>query len=229
MKHEVISSDAAFIPSGYYLNEIQDFEWPLIEKSKSQVVITHKPAFDLLRFPGLVFSNNDFATEYFKLYSDLNYPEVFTPPRGNLAESNSYMFIGIKPGHYYAHQSKSEASWLFGPSVIMLFGLLTRVDIYPYFTNVYKSHYEVDDGDTTRIEAELIGIANLFEKYYSKKILNLVFMGNYAEYDKIYTALSKTRIKFNAIRIWHPAYLARNSSRERFEYWVDDFKTKARL
>jgi len=204
----LIETKSPFLISTYNLSQIKNNEWNNINKSKNSYYIGDNNI-KLLRYPGFLFKNKNDVKLYEECYKE--YKNDFTPPRGNL-KNTKYIFCGIKPGHYYANLSKSESCWLFGPSTKILLRLLYECNQYPYFTNIYKSHYCEMNKNLTSIIKE-IEIVN--------KIINkpkIIFLGNYEEYYR----LSK-KIENECFRIYHPAYIARKYTEENFLNWKNQF------
>src|SRR5574344_528400 len=182
--------------------------WEKIRDNKTTFMKKDNPSVRLLRYPGFIFTNTRCACYYYNsFYKDVE--TVFTPPRGNLACTSKYAFIGIKPGSYYASLSQYEDCWLLGPSSEMLNRLLCECNIYPYFTNVYRSY---KDESNKNIDLSIQEIKTI--RAISPDI-TLVFMGSYEEYDMIIDKLNEK----NFIKIWHPAYLLRSYSNQKFNSW----------
>lgn len=196
--------------SSYSLSKIKDEEWNEINKARKSYLIKEYCDEKLLNFPGFTFSSHYDAKHYFKFYKTLN--NVFTPPRGNLTKENKYIFCGIKPGHKFAYLSKYESSWLFGPSTKLLLQFLKNLKIYPYFTNIYKSHYDEMNKNIDSIVNEIKII---------KKICNpkLIFLGNYEEYYNLSRRLNEEKCKINCYRIYHPSYIARCNTLNNKQKW----------
>jgi hypothetical protein len=155
---------------------------------------------------------------------------AFTTPRGNLSKENNIIFIGQRPGHYGAHLSKAESAWLLGPSSKMLIKLCKDANIYPYFTNFYHSHDTEINKDWFNIFAEILDLSIMYEKFYQIEELKIVFLGSYPEYDGLIEQIknsypnSKTKMKFKFIKIWHPAYLLRSYSEEKYYDWLNNLE-----
>ena len=175
-----------------------------------------------LNYPGFVFSSDVAASMYHTLcYSKYIEGEIYTPPRGNLSVSNPYIFMGIKPGKIDHHKEKKESAWLFGPSSKMLHNLLIEKSIYPYFTNVYKSSDEEESGNLDTIFRELLVIFTMYKQHYGLNNMTIVYMGSYDEYWELKARLDKDIKGFNIEykKIWHPAYLTRTYSEQKFIEW----------
>ena len=91
----------------------------------------------VLKFPGIVYSDNNMFSKYsLKIYEPL-YSTVFTPPRGYVDKS-SVVVIGVAPG--WSHLSFGEPNWLYGPSSKTLHEML-GFDYRWYITNVSKEPF----------------------------------------------------------------------------------------
>jgi len=214
------------------LSNIKDDEWEKINKDKQTYMCTDDPTIDDLLYPGFIFSSED-AAEYFDKYMMSWYYEdlrAFTTPRGNLSKTNNIIFIGQRPGHYGAHLSKAESAWLLGPSSKMLIKLCKDANIYPYFTNFYHSHDTEINKDWFAIFTEIVGLSLLYETHYYKEFeFKIVFLGSYDEYDTLVKELNSINIKvpgvtFKIIKIWHPAYLLRSYSEEKYYQWLTNLE-----
>ena len=177
-------------------------------------------------FPGFYFSNKDIC-EFFDNYM-INYflkIKAKTIPRGNITNKNNIIVMGYRPGHTRLYLSRGESAWLLGPSSQMLCKLLYETDVYPYFTNFYHSSHIKMNGNSSHILKELICLFNLYTMFYNIKDFTIVFLGSYKEYEDLKSILLKMgKINLNFIKIWHPAYLTRAYSKQKFEDWKYNFK-----
>lgn len=212
-KKGLIKADSTIHVNDFNLNKIQYYD--LIEKHKKSYVIT-EPQVNFNRYPGFVFSNDNHAQFYYEnFYREIE--DVFTPPRGNLTMESTHAFFGIKPGSYQLLQVQDkidvhECCWLLGPSSEMLNKLLEKTQIYPYFSNVYKFHEDELNGNIDLTIKEIETIAAICPN------IELVFLGKYEDYFRIIEKIGDI-IKYRFI--WHPAYLARSFSQEKFNRWQD--------
>jgi hypothetical protein len=189
-------------------------DWERIKNSR-ETFLVRKNEFreTYLRYPGFLFSLQEDA-EYYdnSFYSTLK--NCITPPRGNLTKSSKYIFLGIQPGDYRRHNFQHqiyEVCWYFGPSSEILYKLLLKNKIYPYFTNVYKNVTDQRDQNFNMILKELEIIKNISNN------IQIVCMGNYNEHIQL---RNKLRKEFNFISIWHPGYLCRNKDNLKlFDKW----------
>ena len=201
----------------YYYSDIfnmpQFYEWEKIKKYRETFLIRNNEfKKEYLRYPGFLFSKKEDANKYSKEFYSL-LQDCITPPRGNLADSSQYIFLGIQPGDYRRHNFQHqiyEVCWYFGPSSKVLYELLMKHKIYPYFTNVYKNVTDQRDKNFDLILKELEVIKNIC------KNIKIVCMGKYEEYNFLKTELKNT---FEFISIWHPGYLCREYSDEKFNKW----------
>lgn len=197
------------------LNLSQITEWDSINYYKQTYILDKNPSIKYLKFPGFIFSSTEDMTYYYDNFYK-NIKNVFTPPRGNLSQSCKYAFIGIQPGKG-AQNSKGESCWLIGEtSTKMLYDLLYYINVYPYFTNVYLDYTSELHKDTSIIEQEIKIIKKIVPD------IKLVFMGSYDEYDKIILNLNLNSNEYK--RIWHPAFLLRSFTDEKFKQWGSNFK-----
>ena len=214
--------------SNYYQNKIQIDEWPIIASQVSSYVL-QQPDKNYLTYPGFFFDSRNaqhiYETKVYQQYID---EKVYTPPRGNLSSNNDTIILGIKPGSYRAEMSRSESAWIFGPSSQLLHRLLQDYNIYPYFTNVYKSHYDETNHQLSKILHELIVIIGIHAIIYGKKHLNIICLGSYEEYNslknKILTdeKILNLNIELKMNRIYHPSYLLRSYSDHLYDVWKND-------
>lgn len=213
--------------SSFELNKISTDEWKLIAENKFSYLIDNNPSIVHLLYPGFVFSSDAAAKFYDEnvLFFIKNNLKAFTTPRGNLSKANNIIFIGQRPGSFTAHLSKAESAWLLGPSSKMLIRACKDLNIYPYFTNFYHSHYINTDKNYENILFELSKILELYEQIYNITKLNIVFLGSYSEYDELINNL-KYKNDLNIIKIWHPAYLLRSYSDKQYLKWIKNLEGK---
>lgn len=213
--NELKQDELFFVP---HCNHAQYAEevWAGIERCKNAFVLD-EPKIEHIKFPGFVTDERWMADAYDEIvYKKCKFDEEFTPPRGNLSTQLTHIICGYKPGHALQHLSKFETSWLFGPSSKMLHTLLEDVGIYPYFTNVYKNH------------SMLFGDI-LIELEYLNAILPhvvVVFLGSYEEYNRILYHFAKNDLTLRHRNIWHPAYLVRAFTQEKYNTWKNSLKGK---
>lgn len=211
----------------FNLSKLNSKDWVNIDRYKNTYITYGESDIKNLIYPGYCFSNSDVAGFYHRYILDfiVNKLNSFTPPRGNLHKNNNFIFIGQRPGHFGAHLSKAESAWLLGPSSKMLMRFLKEVNIYPYLTNFYHSHFVMENKDWSNIYKELVGIFRMYKIFYNKEDFNIVFMGSYEEYDVLAEKLFDfDDVNINIIKMWHPSYLLRSYSDEKFNIWVNNFK-----
>ena len=205
-----ISNDRIHYQKEYNLSRIKEEDWIGINGCKHTFVIDVGEQQKYIQYPGFATDEKEIIREYnTRVYSKLNYINEFTPPRGNLFSGLSHIVCGYKPGHFYQHLSRYETSWLIGPSSKMLHRLLFDVGVYPYFTNVYKNH-DLKFGD---ILTELEFFIDVFPE------AEIVFLGSYEEYSRIVYHFSSKDKKIKYKQVWHPAYLLRVFTNEKYERW----------
>lgn len=220
-----IEKTKAHLISSQNLKEIPDEEWKIIAEQKHTYIISDDCDTSFLRWPGFVFSNDQAQNAYMRIYKDFIDNNIYTPSRGNLSKNNNNIFIGIRPGHVYAHLSKADTAWLFGPSSTVLHKLLISTGIFPYFTNIYNEPNKPFDKDFRFIFKELIVICYIYKVIYEISELNLIFMGNYEEYPLFqkyllrHPTFKNFNMRANFYSMWHPGFLARSYTEEKFESW----------
>lgn len=216
--------------SNYLQTKLENEEWKTIHSQISSYILK-EPLEDSrnLNYPGFFFSDQKAADIYFKkVYS--SFKDVYTPPRGNLSKNNNIILSGIKPGNWQAHLSKCESAWIFGPSSKMLHKLLKEFSIYPYFTNFYKSFYDESNNKLLPILKEITVIAGIYKTIYNQNNLKIVCLGNYSEYDSLKNRLDvddkilSLNMNITLHKIWHPSYLLRAYTDEKFAIWKENFK-----
>ena len=201
-----------------------------IKETKSQFVIDDARCFEYIRFPGFKISSNTNILEYKEFY-DSTLSKVFTPPRGNLSKDNNFLILGIRPGKMFDHLPHEESAWLFGPCSKMLHRLLLSLHICPYFTNVYKNWNDQNRKKSIEVVIKEIALVmRLMRKSYDTDKIKVICLGNYSEYDDIARVFSKVKDYIDIIRIWHPSYLCREFTVEKFNKWQNMLKnTEVRL
>jgi hypothetical protein len=207
----------AHIISSANQTTLTEEEWQKIADQKPSYIISDECDTKYMMYPGLVFSNEKAREAYEPIYQAFIDSGANTPARGNLSRNNTFIFIGIRPGHAYAHLCKTETAWIFGPSSKILQHLLLSLKIYPYLTNVYNDYRKSFDKDLNFIVRELETIVHIYKNIYGINELNFVYMGSYAEYESL--KRYDFGIKVNNHSIWHPAYLARAFTKEKFQTW----------
>lgn len=229
---KIVSEKDVYIPIPMDLDKLTNIDWVAISESVGTGVVSdlsHDYSSPLFRYPGFVFSSSAALARYNSdVYSTLGYNSVATPPRGNLTKDNRYLFFGIKPGPG-AVNSVSESSWLFGPSTTILYGFLEKLNLFPYFSNVYKDWNAPKESLELSINStltEILQIKSMYEDIYGvSDPLRIVFMGKYPEFDFIENILNKKcKKQFQVIRIWHPSYILRMKSWEKFYMWLDQYE-----
>lgn len=229
---KVLTKNNVHLVSSQNLTQIPEDEWDIIAYNKKSYIISEDCDISFLRYPGYIFSNEEAFSNYMKIYTDFQKENIYTPSRGNLSKTNNYIFIGIRPGHVYAHLSKADTAWLFGPSSTVLHKLLIETNIYPYFTNIYNEPNKPFNRDFKFIFKELVVIMYIYKENYNINELNLVFMGTYDEYPLFVHYLRNHKIsryfgmKLNCYSIWHPAYLSRGYDDYKFSRWKNQLINK---
>lgn len=193
--------------------KIKEEDWHRIAGCKNTFTLFKDRQEEYIYYPGFVSDKKEIIKEYDKLvYSKFN-NELIVPPRGNLCSNLSHIVCGIKPGHFNSHLSKISISWLIGPSSKMLSKLLLDVDVYPYFTNVYKNNNNIYGTIIDELEF-------LFNKFSNVEI---IFLGSYKEYDNIVSHFQSKNKNIKYKKIWHPSYLIRAYTNEKYEKWKKSF------
>jgi len=171
----------------------------------------------ILYYPGFSFSSEKIAQFYYnKIYQNFIKLNVFTPPRGNLSKFNNTIILGIKPGIFNAKFDWYESAWLFGPSVIRLFKLLKLFKIYPYFTNVYHNPFDDMNKNLNLILEEFKIVLYIMRKLNKIKLINIITLGKYDEFELVKNEIKINNIKF--INIFHPSFICRKPYM--FNKWV---------
>lgn len=220
--------------TNYLQTDLPNDAWPIIAQQIPSYVLKTPMSFDNsknLHFVGFYFDNIDAVKKYdAKVYQPYLEKGINTPPRGNLSSNNDVIFLGIKPGSWQAHLSPVESSWIFGPSSKMLHKLIRVFNLYPYFTNIYKSHYDESNMQLQSIYNELLIIAAINALYYKKFELTVVCLGSYPEYASLAnrfkddSKLQKLNFTMNFYKIWHPSYLLRAYSENNFAIWQNNLE-----
>ena len=184
-----------FLLSHFNMTELDNFNE--IDFFKKSYILNNNQNIRLLRYPGFSFSSDEDADFYYNnFYKSIE--NVITPPRGNLSRNNKYAFIGIKPGSFLrvglTKEEVSECAWFFGPSSEYLYKLLIREDIYPYFTNVYRTFESEINKDISVILREIEII-----KKICRDII-LVFMGDYFDFNRVIEVLQLEKWQYNKYR-----------------------------
>lgn len=183
----------------------------LKQKSEYREIQKDEVILNLLQYPGLGYQHcriDEFEQFYNGFLKDL-----YCPPRGNITPFN-YMVIGLAPGKHKL--SFGESMWLLGPSSEILHCVLEDNNVYPYFTDMFKTPFKDENGQDTNkpcgkkgnpyyTESELSNAVRLIETEI--KILKpskIIFLGSYKEFKYI-----KIPDICSTITIWHPAYVRR--------------------
>ncbi|MFA5025093.1 MAG: uracil-DNA glycosylase family protein [Candidatus Shapirobacteria bacterium] len=228
------------IPS-YNLKALSSDDWEKINYYKSKVLFLNNykdlDVESFLKFPGFVSDDEEKFKKYAKFYSD-NLKNKTTAPRGNLLIKQSSIPVivcGLAPG--YSEFSKGEPKWLLGPSSKLLHKMLTVLNIYPYFTNLYKNPFIKNKINS----ADQINSFNLLENEFSViynhlwadyNYINVITLGRYDEYNEFKDFIdgSNIRSKLRFINTYHPQYYIRNGMNETSYKVVDEMESiKLRL
>lgn len=209
-----ILNDKIYFQREYRLGKIKKEDWDRIAGCKHTFVINASEQQKYIQYPGFATDKKEIIKEYDKkIYFKFNFrSDLIIPPRGNLNSALSHVVCGIRPSNFLHHLSKISISWLIGPSSKMLYNLLSDVNVYPYFTNVYKN----DTSNYGTIQ-ELEFLINTFPN------IQIIFLGSYKEYDDIIYYFSSKNKQIKYKKIWHPAYLVRAYSKDRYKKWVKSF------
>ncbi|MFW6281323.1 MAG: uracil-DNA glycosylase family protein [bacterium] len=232
---EKLDKEKIHLISDFNLKKLQDEELNILENQKQSYIIDNKGHPKLFRWPGFTFTSEKAMKSYKKIHDRFIQENIYVPPRGNLSIKSNYIFIGIKPGMSHPDITKGNMAFL-GPSGRILYKLLTKENIYPYITNVFKSPYSDGERNFEFIIKELLVIFYIFEKIYKKNNLNLVFLGSYEDYSTLVGKLAESKsfnenfnIQLKCFSIWHPAYLVRNFNEYKFQEWKTQLKNENRM
>jgi len=213
----------------YSLSKLSEEEWKYILDKKSKVhIYKDLDIKKYIRYPGFVCNSEKQAKSYIEHIYHKYFTTVFTPPRGNISTDLQYIVVGFAPG--YSDLSRGESNWLLGPSSKILIELFVKFNIFPYFTNVFKSPFKNNKINYT---SELLdkSISILIDEidflFNTTTVINLIFLGSYKEYDEVIKRLDNPLLKIN--KIWHPSYILRDNSKlldyhERFKTIIDNSK-----
>ena len=175
-----------YVISTYTLAKLSDIEWKNILKYKYSLIKDKGYSIEnKIKYPGFISDDNKFdaAVQYVNELYIPRFKNMFTPPRGNLSSTLSYIFIGFAPG--YSQLSKGEPNWLLGPSS-------------PFKDNKieYTNEYFNKSIDDLKIE-----LSYLFSNFNIKKI---IFLGHYIQFNDIINMLY---VEYSIIK--HPSYFVR--------------------
>jgi len=197
-----------YVISTYTLAKLSDIEWKNILKYKYSLIKDKGYSIEnKIKYPGFISDDNKFdaAVQYVNELYIPRFKNMFTPPRGNLSSTLSYIFIGFAPG--YSQLSKGEPNWLLGPSSKILHNALIELNIYPYFTNLFKTPFKDNKIEYTNeyfnksIDDLKIELSYLFSNFNIKKI---IFLGHYIQFNDIINMLY---VEYSIIK--HPSYFVR--------------------
>lgn len=238
MKDELkrIEKEDVFFIKNYHLPKIDEEEWLDIYNHIDTYFVDDNinKEVQYLRYPGFVFSNGEAANYYYENhYKQLKEKGVYTYPRGNMTKSSNSMVIGIQPGKFYEKYlgADAESAWLIGPSSKMLHSYCNKLNLYSYYTNVYSSRFDKQNYDFRNILNEIKTVKYIKQNIYNENFMVIIFLGSYSEYDSLVRRIESEGInedfEIRAYRVWHPSYLLRAYTEEKFEKWVKDiFKVR---
>lgn len=229
-----IKETESYLLSTLNIFKIKDDEWNILREQKDSFFYSNNPKVDYLRWPGFIFSSEEAKDFYLKIYNKFKNNKIYTPSRGNLSESNRHILLGIRPSHAMPNQMDLSGfpAWLLGDSSAILQKLLTECNVFPYLGNVYNQPSQPFNKDFSWILAELLTIFYIYKTLYNVNNINVVFMGNYDEYPLLVSTLKNNKIfksigiDINTYSIWHPSYLLRSWSTEKFNHWKKQFIEK---
>ena len=220
----------------YSLKVLSSEDWEKINYYKSKVLFLNNgkdlDVESFLKFPGFVSDDEEKFSKYAKFYFD-NLKNKTTTPRGNLITKQGSIPIivcGLAPG--YSELSRGEPKWLLGPSSRLLHKMLTILNIYPYFTNVYKFSFIKNKINTANqinsfnlLENELSIIYNHLWVDYN--YINVITLGRYGEYDgfKRFIDGSPIRSRLRFINTYHPQYYIRNGMNETSDKVINEMES----
>jgi len=233
---QINEKDAHIIPS-QKLNDLSEENWNFIKQQRNSFIISDNCGPNFLRWPGYVFSSLDAQSAYMRIYEDFINQKIYTPSRGNLSKNNNHIFIGIRPSHAMLKENadlRGNPAWFLGESSVMLCRLLSELNLYPYVGNIYNQPTQPFNKDFKFIFKELVVIMYIYKVIYGMSELNLMLMGNYEEFPifadqlKFHPIYERFKIKVNTYSMWHPSYLVRSYSDDKFDEWKKQVSKKKR-
>ena len=231
-----ISKEEAYILPSVNLSDISEEKWPIINKQRNSFIIGDDCESKYFKWPGYIFSSVKAQLAYMKIYQDFIDKSIYTPSHGNLSKNNNYIFLGIRPSHTMPYQRPLNGypAWFLGSSSEMFQRLLSELNIYPYVGNIYNQPTQPFNKDFTFIFKELIVIMYIYKVIYKINELNIMFMGSYDEYPifihqlKTHPLYKQFNMVINTYSMWHPSYLVRSYSDDKFETWKYQVREKSR-
>ena len=200
------------------ITKLSESDNEMVKNTKSTFLLDNSDELDFIKFPGFKISERNLnLLNYAKLYK-AEFENKVTPPRGNLSTSCEYAIVGIRPGQMHVNHPHEESCWLFGPCSKMMHDLIRHVGKMPYLTNVYK---QWDDENLEKSISNLFTELDLVVSIVGHPI-TIVTLGTYDEY-----SLVDDYCRFRGrpyLNIWHPSYLCRSYSEEKFERWSNKVK-----
>ena len=182
----------------YDLKKVSEEEKSFVKDNKKTLLLLPEDeslrSLLILKYPGLVYTDNIMAYKYLeKIYNQL-YSTVMTPPRGFIDKSSTIV-IGIAPG--FSMQSFGESNWQYGPSSKMLHELLS-FDYRYYFTNVCKEYFFKNLYNEKMVKQYYPDILKELQFFEGQRIL---FLGSYPIYEKLINELEPK----DYLQVIHPS------------------------
>lgn len=137
-----IEDNQIYLTKNFNMYKLSPDEWNKLSEQTFTYSILDNPLKKYIKYPGLIFSNNEvknyYNNNYYKHHIDSKKEAGY--PRGNLTDKNSTIIIGQRPGHTGEKNHLTDTSnWICGILTVELLMLLCyETNIYPYFTNYYK-------------------------------------------------------------------------------------------
>lgn len=223
-----------YLLNSYNIRDYTPDVWDSISNAMTECVgnILTGHQLSLLRYPGFFIDKELAIKAYEKYVLDKFYKKnIINMPRGNLSSSLTHIMVGQLPFHNFAETNiKACPNFLCGSSSELLIKLLNNNNIYPYMTHVFKTNIDFKNNMIKPFIDEIDVIAQIAFSVYGIKTLKLVFVGNYDIYYACSTELkmrriiSKHNVNIQLYRIWHPIYLLKEYTEEKFKTWNSQLK-----
>lgn len=215
--------------------QFTDKQWVELEENTKAIVVNDNDVVpfyqkekrfldECLKYPGWIFSNDEARNFYYSKVIEFIQKRTENFPRGNLTKDLKYIIIGHAPSDFFT--IKHETNWLVGYGSQLLQRLMYESNIYPYFTNLWKTPF-VNNRETAYPENEAINelcyeielIYQMRRDFYQiGNKLDCILLGNYFNYyDNTFKNLFN-----NVIQIYHPAYIMRfGNNHEMYTNWKE--------
>lgn len=211
-----------FMKYSYDQKSLTEDEWHYFEDQHSRLICTDE--YDLreaLQYPGLIFDAKteenkrkcDSATCFTAFYVQMhcNTGEKMLQPHGNLGTKHTYagipvIVLGRMPE--YTADDRGQPVFLLGEKTKLLHNMLNALNIFPYFTTIYKKDFVFSEHDRAECKVfvrqsldniawEIENVRDIVTSFPKYKVF-VITLGEHKEYDVLFKWISSNFIRIKS-------------------------------